>query len=103
MWSPRTKKVRNIDMKKHKRKKLTKKIIDDILNGKLVIWIWITIDDRDNPMQLVFPGRPSFHKAYPYRNSYFTCPNSPDNFYVKEFDYFWFVTFAKENEEVKVQ
>lgn len=82
-----------------KRKKLTENIINDILSGKLIIWIWTLIDNQERPIQMAFPGKPTLHRAYPDRNSYFTCPNADDNFYFKEFDYFWFVTPNKPPEK----
>jgi len=77
--------------KRTKRKKLTEDIIEKILEGKLVIYIFAQIDEQDVPVQMVFPGKVTLHRTYPDRNSYFTCPNADDNFYFKEFDYFWFV------------
>lgn len=79
-----------------KRRKLTQDIIDRILSGELAIWIWATIDGGE-PVQMVFPGKATLHD-YPGRKSYFTVPNAEDNFYFKEYDYFWFVC---ENKEVK--
>ena len=81
--------------KKSKRMKLTENMIQDILSGKLIIWIWAVIDNQDRPVQMAFPGKATLHRAYPDKNSYFECPNAVDKFYFKEFDYFWFVTSNK--------
>ena len=79
-------------MKKQlKRKKLTKNMTEDILNGKLAIYIYAQIDEQDRPIQMVFPGKATLHKCYPNKNSYFEVVGADDKFYFKEFDYFWFV------------
>ena len=57
-------------MKKQlKRKKLTDEITEDILNGKLAIYIYAQIDKQDRPIQMVFPGKTTLHKCYPNKNS----------------------------------
>ena len=79
-------------MKKQlKRKKLTDEIIENVLNGKLAIYIYAQIDKQDRPIQMVFPGKATLHKCYPNKNSYFEVVGADDKFYFKEFDYFWFV------------
>lgn len=79
-------------MKKQlKRKKLTENMTEDILNGKLAIYIYAQIDEQDRPIQIVFPGKATLHKCYPDKNSYFEVIGADDKFYFKEFDYFWFV------------
>ena len=77
--------------KQLKRKKLTDEIIENILNGKLAIYIYAQIDKQDRPIQMVFPGKATLHKCYPDKNSYFEVIGADDKFYFKEFDYFWFV------------
>lgn len=73
-----------------KRKKLTQDIIDGILSNELAIWHFGQIPGVAKPVQIVFPGQAVLHD-YPGKKSYFTVPNSPDKFYFKEYDYFWFV------------
>lgn len=77
--------------KRLKRKKLTENIIEDILSGKLAIFIYAQIDEQDRPIQMAFPGKATLHRCYPNRNSYFEVVGADDKFYFKEFDYFWFV------------
>lgn len=74
-----------------KRKKLTNEIIENILNGKLAIYVYAQIDGQDRPIQMIFPGKATLHKCYPNKNSYFEVIGAHDKFYFKEFDYFWFV------------
>ena len=73
-----------------KRKKLTQEIIDKILSNEYAIGHWGIAEGMDKPFQVVFPGQAVLHD-YPGRKSYFTVPNSPDKFYLKDYDYFWFV------------
>lgn len=73
------------------RKKLTKDIIEKILSGEYAVLIYAQIDNQSTPVQLVFSGKATLHKAYPNKNSYFEVVGASDNFYFKEFDYFWFV------------
>lgn len=87
-------------MKKQlKRKKLTEDIIEDILSGKLAIFIYAQIDEQDRPIQMVFPGKATLHKCCPNRNSYFEVAGASDKFYFKEYDYFWFVCENKPPEK----
>ena len=86
---------------KNTRKKLTENIIQDILAGNLIIWIWVQVEGQDELMQFAFPGKPTLHRCYLSRNSYFECPNASDKFYFKEFDYFWFVTSSKPPKDPK--
>lgn len=87
-------------MKKQlKRKKLTENMTEDILNGKLAIYIYAQIDKQDRPIQMVFPGKATLHKCYPNKNSYFEVVGADDKFYFKEFDYFWFVCENKPPEK----
>lgn len=87
-------------MKKQlKRKKLTENIVEDILSGKLAIFIYAQIDEQDIPIQMAFPGKATLHRCYPDKNSYFEVVGADDKFYFKEFDYFWFVTPTKPPEK----
>ena len=82
-----------------KRKKLTQDIIDGILRNELAIWHFGQLPGIERPVQIVFPGQAELHD-YPGKKSYFTVPNSPDKFYFKEYDYFWFVCKNKAPEKV---
>ena len=82
-----------------KRKKLTDEIIENIVNGKLAIYIYAQIDEQDRPIQMVFPGKATLHKCYPNKNSYFEVVGASDKFYFKEYDYFWFVCENKPPEK----
>ena len=73
-----------------RRRKLTKEQMEQILNNEVAIWHFGIAEGMKKPIQIVFPGQAVLHD-YPGHKSYFTVPNSPDKFYIKEYDYFWWI------------
>lgn len=86
-------KVKSEQEQKEERKSITPEIKQDILDGKCFIWIWALIKGDKKPIQIAFPGKATLKKNR--HGEYFEVVNAEDKFYMREYGYFWFVTYRK--------